>query len=217
MVLIRDGYYNARSEFEREKTVLLTKEVVLIILSEFGKVMNSSLTVPNFRDVGQTINVIAESEIMKTGTLFRGGKLSLVKDLSLIHQPQTIINLREGKDPEFEGVVNFQLPEPNNSDVYNANDKKIRNWIGAALNLVASPDSEPPFLIHCAAGKDRTGVIVAAVLMAIDIPRTLISQEYHLSVGGLKPKLFSKTLDSLQNEKFYKSINIGALKSLLLA
>ena len=179
--------------------------------------MNTSLIVPNFRDVGTTINSISGEDRINEGVLFRGGNIRLVKDLSLIHNPKTIINLRIGKDPEFKDVKNYQLPEPNNSEVYDARNKSIRKWIGSAINIVASPDTETPIYIHCAAGKDRTGVIVAAILSAIGIPRSFIFQDYELSVGGLKPKLFSKTLDTMQNEKFFKAVDVQALKKMLLS
>jgi protein-tyrosine phosphatase len=38
-----------------------------------------------------------------------------------------------------------------------------------------------PVLVHCTAGKDRTGVIVAALLAALRIPREANMEEYTLS------------------------------------
>jgi protein-tyrosine phosphatase len=36
-----------------------------------------------------------------------------------------------------------------------------------------------PVLVHCAAGKDRTGVIFAVVLAALGVPRDAIAADYH--------------------------------------
>ena len=38
-----------------------------------------------------------------------------------------------------------------------------------------------PLVIHCAAGKDRTGVAVAMLLSALEVPRTTIVEDYALS------------------------------------
>jgi hypothetical protein len=45
-----------------------------------------------------------------------------------------------------------------------------------AAGLIAT--SPTPVLVHCTAGKDRTGVLVAAVLAALGIPRTAIVADY---------------------------------------
>lgn len=179
--------------------------------------MNTSLVVPNFRDVGKTINSIADQQRLKEGVIYRGGNISLVKDLALIHSPKTIINLRIGKDPEFKDVKNYQIPEPNSAEVYDANNKAIRKWVISVLSKIELSHQETPIYIHCAAGKDRTGVIVAAILSILGIPRKMIMKEYDLSVGGLKPKLFSKTLDAMENEKYFKAINTQVIKSILQA
>lgn len=41
--------------------------------------------------------------------------------------------------------------------------------------LVTAP---PPVLVHCAAGRDRTGIVVAVALRAIDVPRAAIVTDY---------------------------------------
>ncbi|PHH53137.1 hypothetical protein CFIMG_000744RA [Ceratocystis fimbriata CBS 114723] len=38
-----------------------------------------------------------------------------------------------------------------------------------------------PVLVHCAQGKDRTGLVIALVLMLLDCPRAAIEHDYHLS------------------------------------
>jgi len=44
------------------------------------------------------------------------------------------------------------------------------------------------FLVHCAAGKDRTGFAAALVLLALDVPRELVMQDYLLSGRYFKPE-----------------------------
>lgn len=42
-------------------------------------------------------------------------------------------------------------------------------------------------LIHCSAGKDRTGVAIALILATAGVETSTIQQEYRLSEEGLKP------------------------------
>ena len=66
----------------------------------------------------------------------------------------------------------------------------MRNYLGylsdrgenvvAAVRLLADPDAGPA-LVHCAAGKDRTGVFVALVLDAIGVERDAVVADYALS------------------------------------
>jgi protein tyrosine/serine phosphatase len=54
-------------------------------------------------------------------------------------------------------------------------------------------------LLHCTAGKDRTGVLVAIILTLLGVPRTVICQEYQLTETGLahrRPFLLEKLMAS---------------------
>lgn len=52
------------------------------------------------------------------------------------------------------------------------------------LKQLAKPDAQP-CLIHCTAGKDRTGVLVALLLMLVDVSKEAIAEEYALTDLGL--------------------------------
>lgn len=52
--------------------------------------------------------------------------------------------------------------------------------LGAAFRLLADP-SNLPLLVHCAAGKDRTGILVALVLLAVGVPDSVVVEEYSLT------------------------------------
>jgi protein-tyrosine phosphatase len=54
------------------------------------------------------------------------------------------------------------------------------------LDTLASPDQSPA-LIHCHAGKDRTGIIVALVLLALGVDRSLIISDFMKSNEALIP------------------------------
>ncbi|MCI2238224.1 tyrosine-protein phosphatase [Paenibacillus sp. TRM 82003] len=52
-----------------------------------------------------------------------------------------------------------------------------------AVELVAAGPA--PVLVHCAAGKDRTGVVVALALRLVDVPRTAVLADFALTTGHL--------------------------------
>jgi protein-tyrosine phosphatase len=58
------------------------------------------------------------------------------------------------------------------------------------MELLASP-GRSPVLIHCHAGKDRTGIIIALILMAMGVDRELIINDFMKSNEALMP--FFKT------------------------
>jgi protein-tyrosine phosphatase len=54
---------------------------------------------------------------------------------------------------------------------------------GAAVRHIADP-AHLPVLVHCHAGKDRTGLVVAMVLEILGVRRELIVADYELSTEG---------------------------------
>ncbi len=51
--------------------------------------------------------------------------------------------------------------------------------IGAIISAIA--ESEPGVLVHCFAGKDRTGIISALLLGAVGVPDEVIAEDYALT------------------------------------
>ena len=54
-----------------------------------------------------------------------------------------------------------------------------------AVCLLGGPDPGPA-LVHCAAGKDRTGVLVALVLDAVGVTRQAVLADYALSAEQIE-------------------------------
>ena len=55
--------------------------------------------------------------------------------------------------------------------------------LGDALRVIADAPAESATLVHCSAGKDRTGVICALVLLLCDVPLAAICADYARSRG----------------------------------
>jgi protein-tyrosine phosphatase len=58
--------------------------------------------------------------------------------------------------------------------------------IGAAVGELCAPGALPA-LVHCAAGQDRTGIVIALVLAVLGVPDELIGADYSLSSVYLDP------------------------------
>lgn len=66
----------------------------------------------------------------------------------------------------------------------------------AVLGHIASDDFDPaarkPILVHCTAGKDRTGVLCALILSLCDVPDQAVADEYGLTtlaMAAAKPRV----------------------------
>jgi len=57
--------------------------------------------------------------------------------------------------------------------------------IAAVVRLFAEPDALPS-LVHCTAGKDRTGVVIALLLGAVNVPAETIIADYAVSAEYLR-------------------------------
>jgi hypothetical protein len=60
--------------------------------------------------------------------------------------------------------------------------------LAAAVTLMAEPVAQP-LLFHCAAGKDRTGVLAALVLSVLGVADADIAADYTLSVDAMARRL----------------------------
>lgn len=58
--------------------------------------------------------------------------------------------------------------------------------IGPAVRELCAPGALPA-LVHCAAGQDRTGIVIALVLAVLGVPDELIGADYSLSLVYLDP------------------------------
>ncbi|GAA1864915.1 tyrosine-protein phosphatase [Asanoa iriomotensis] len=82
-------------------------------------------------------------------------------------------------------------------DSYGAMLEHNRPQIGAAFRAVAEA---PPggVLVHCLEGKDRTGVLVALLLLVAGVPHDQIADDYALT-RGVDRQLMANTLDYLHD------------------
>lgn len=150
----------------------------------------------NFRDVGDVLGLWLDASPIPAGHLFRGGRLDDLSRLDEIGRPRTVLNLRSGPDPSHLGIAVLHVPAPNHLENYDTASHGVRRWLGDALRVLAAPQTTWPVYVHCTSGRDRTGVVVAAALLAIGVPRDIVIEEYLLS-DGASLALITRALDGL--------------------
>ncbi len=64
---------------------------------------------------------------------------------------------------------------------------KSKESMASVINAVAANIQQGAVLVHCAGGKDRTGIIIALLLSLAGVPRDTIIEDYALSETLLEP------------------------------
>jgi len=154
----------------------------------------------NFRDLGG--RPTQDGRRVRSGRLFRSdalhhmtpGDVARVRDAIGV---RTVVDLRSGVEREAEAPA--ALCEPpvalhhvplfdrgghgsgasarlTLGQLYALMMQFARDPIARAVEILAASDA--PALFHCAAGKDRTGVLAAVVLGALEVPDAVIVEDY---------------------------------------
>ena len=163
----------------------------------------------NFRDVGEALELIADASVFPQQRLFRGGKIDFVTDASTIKTPGTILNLRRGTDPQELPSTYAHFPASNDLEKYETSNREVRRWLNEIVSFFGDRSTEYPVLIHCTSGKDRTGVVVAALLTIVGIDRSLIVEEYLLSDGEVRSEWIEMALDGMADStKYFNRVDL---------
>ena len=67
--------------------------------------------------------------------------------------------------------------------------ERYRDRFGLAFAAIADADPDGTVVVHCAGGKDRTGLVAALLLRLVGVPREAIAADYALSADNLRPDL----------------------------
>ncbi len=167
----------------------------------------------NFRDVGLALSSLGSS-LLEPELLYRGGRLTNVTQRSDLLNIPTILNLRPQKNPRSFPATWLRAPAANTLEVYDTTSRATRAWINKALGAIATPGVDLPIYIHCTSGKDRTGVVVAALLRVLGVSQSLICQEYLLSEGEVSARRVLAALDGMgEIQTYLRKVDLEALRS----
>lgn len=148
--------------------------------------------IPNLRDVAASVNQAAGGALLTPGVLFRSGKLDGVTSLGELPRGVSVLTLREEPEPDLGAPIHAH-PIADTHAVYQLHDKLDWLW-GVQARIAASAG---PVLVHCAAGTDRTGVVVASVLSALEVDPRWILADYLRSPAPTHPARLQGTLQAL--------------------
>lgn len=171
----------------------------------------------NFRDVGAFINLISKKTVLPEGRIYRGGSIDYVKEHKEIDHARSIINLRNGPDPDEFDIDYLHFPMSNKIEKYDTTQKEVRTWLTKIISTFENPTLEYPILIHCLSGKDRTGIVVAALLSILEINKEVIIEEYLLSDGEVDRALILMSIEGIGNiEEYFKRIDLIKVRENIL-
>ncbi|GAB5528033.1 MAG: hypothetical protein Roseis2KO_59050 [Roseivirga sp.] len=171
----------------------------------------------NFRDVGEYLQLITGKSIFPTGRLYRGGSIDHVKDIDEIDNPGSVISLRGSVDYEQFDIDYYHFPMDNKIEKYHTDKKEVRRWLNDIIRLFENPDLKYPVLVHCLSGKDRTGIVIAALLVICGIDRKTITEEYLLSEGKVDKALIGNAMTGIANlEDYFHKADLTMVKNNLL-
>lgn len=162
----------------------------------------------NFRDMGGYVT--QDGRTVRWGALLRSADLHELSERDLqaaetlgidwICDLRSAFEVTERPSPAIGKAVNTNIPF-----MAEANPEEMQRVAGLDLNagykamilntekcalilreLLA--EGRDTALFHCAAGKDRTGVVCAVILLTLGVPRDVVIEDYeltNLAVGGL--------------------------------
>ncbi len=103
----------------------------------------------------------------------------------------TATTLRYRHMPLYQVVVGDH-DERTMGEIYRWMVDECQPQIAAVIALLTDPDALPG-LVHCTAGKDRTGVIIALMLGAVGVPHETIIADYAVSEENLRGEFTEET------------------------
>lgn len=167
----------------------------------------------NFRDVGEFINLISNKKVLNKGLLLRGGSIDFVKKIDEIGNAESILNLRNSSDAQTFNSNYFDFPMSNKIEKYDTSQKEVKVWLNQIVKIFEDTNLKYPILIHCLSGKDRTGIVISALLLIIGIEKKIIIEEYLLSEGDVKEEWINLALNGMKDtEQYFDRIELEKIR-----
>mmetsp|Transcript_3334 Transcript_3334/g.11718 ORF Transcript_3334/g.11718 Transcript_3334/m.11718 type:complete len:196 (-) Transcript_3334:32-619(-) len=130
---------------------------------------------------------------LREGMLCRGGDLDLLDSVREVGGAKTVLNLRMRPDGEWlekEGVRMLHFPFRNSGEnaSYETKSRENRCWLREIMTALGKmEESSFPLYVHCRSGKDRTGVVIALLLVLLGVPLDVVIEDYlNIAEGTVK-------------------------------
>ena len=116
-----------------------------------------------------------------------------------------------------EMFVKEQLYRPEDARAYmqasyaaRPDDPNFRAIFSKTLKHMASDGG--PFVIHCAAGKDRTGTLAAIILSALNVDPETIMSDYMLTMSAVDIEAFLEPASKMMGKRYERTFSPDALR-----
>jgi len=105
----------------------------------------------------------------------------------------------------------------NKIEKYDTSQKEVRTWLNKIIGAFENPNVKFPVLIHCLSGKDRTGIVIAAILLILGIDKKIIIEEYLLSDGDVDENLISMSIEGIKDiDNYFNRVDLIKVKKNIL-
>jgi protein-tyrosine phosphatase len=125
----------------------------------------------------------------------------------------------EGELAPHEAFVKEILTTPDEARGYmqssylaRPDDPGFRQIFSATLKHMAA--SGEPILIHCAAGKDRTGTLAAIILSALGVSSETIMEDYMLTMRAVDIDAYLEPASKMMAKRYGRPISAEAIRPL---
>lgn len=159
----------------------------------------------NFRDLGGL--ALADGRRIRTGRVFRSDAMDALTDADVAmlideYGLRFILDLRDGDEVASEGrgpmarqrVSYLSMPLSRMKKTGDPREILIQQYVDRldadpilveAVGMLAHV-SRQPTVVYCAAGKDRTGLVVALLLRLLDVPEETVVADYMLTQENIE-------------------------------
>lgn len=132
------------------------------------------LTEADVRHLRDELGIAEVIDLRSSAEVYGGGPGALASEAIRIHH----LPLLDGEVPRSPGAFELTL-----SDRYVLLAEFAKTAIGRVIAALAA--AEAPAVYHCAAGKDRTGVVSAVLLGLLGVPDEIIIADYAATAANL--------------------------------
>lgn len=173
----------------RSKRLLRSSELSETTLED-RRILNEEYALKTVVDFRTNLERQEKPEISLPDTVFCHLPIMDESTMGITHESKEDRQLFTGLFTEL--AKRRQSPEEYMTSIYRSitETKFSRSQYGSFLKLLEN-QTEGSTLWHCSAGKDRAGLGTALVLLALDVPRELIVEDYLMTGVFLKEKIIA--------------------------